>query len=521
MDQETILEAMRDGGFYPGAPQRVETIETHISTLFLTDRFVYKVKKPVDFGFLDFTSLSARKFFCQQERDLNQRLSQGVYLEVLPIFGTDEGFSLEPGGAIVEYTLKMRRLPQDRMMETLLEKGAMDKETIRRIALHLISFHSRARTDAEISLYGTASRIAKNTDENFAQTRPSLGITLTKEQYGRISKFTQDFIKKNRLLFKKRIDEKKIRDCHGDIRMEHICIEDPIVIFDCVEFNRRFRYSDVAADIAFLAMDLDFHDAPELSRYLLQVYVDYTRDIDLLRLIRFYKCYRAYVRGKVESFRAGDQGLAPSERGVSERLARKHFRLADAYARCKPSLIITSGLTGTGKSRLAASLAQDLDASLFQSDRIRKEMTGIPLEEHQYEALGQGIYSEEISRKTYEALRFKAEQELKDGRSVILDATFLKQGERDKARDLAERMEIPFFVIEVTCAEDEVRERLFQRMRQKEEPSDGRWEIYLGQKMTQDPIRGIPSDTHYLIDTTQKQDLTLEVEKFILLATET
>ncbi len=520
MDQSKLLKAMQDPGFYPEQPPHVEIMETHVSTLFLTDRYVYKVKKPVHFGFLDFTELSSRKFFCEKELVLNQRLSSDVYLAVIPISQTDHGFAFGEQGTIVEYAVKMRRLPEQRMMLPLLQKGDIKEESIRRIALLLIGFHSRAHTDPEISIYGTPERISKNTEENFTQTRPFVGTSLSQEQYDRISGYTRNFIEWHKPLLRKRIDDKKIRDCHGDIRMEHICIEDEIVIFDCVEFNRRFRYSDVAADLAFLAMDLDFHKAHTLSRHLVRTYVDYTHDLDLLKLIRFYKCYRAYVRGKVDSFKGSDKNLAGKEREQALSQVWGYFALAESYAGERPFLVITSGLTGTGKSSVAEDLAHDLNASLFQSDRIRKEITGVPLEEHRFEPFSKGIYSEEISRKTYQTLLLSGEEELKKGRSVILDASFLRSEERKQAQGLAEKMGVPFFVVEVTCPEQEVRRRLALRLQKGGVPSDGRWEIYLAQKQIADPVTEVPTDRHLLIDTSQKENPVFEAEKSILLSVE-
>jgi aminoglycoside phosphotransferase family enzyme/predicted kinase len=521
MDQSEILQAMGQPDFYPEHPNQVDVIETHISTLFLTDRFVYKVKKPVNFGFLDFTSLTARKFFCEQEIFLNQRLSSDVYLEVSPIYHDGDGFTLDPEGRIAEYAVKMRRLPEERMMINLFKKGKINEEAIREIALHLIGFHSRARTDPEISIYGAASRVSKNTEENFMQTQPFLGSTLSQKQYDRICGYTRAFMRRHKSLFQKRISDKKIRDCHGDIRMEHICIQDQIVVFDCVEFNRRFRYSDVAADIAFLAMDLDFHKAPHLSRYLIQTYVDYTHDVDLLKLIRFYKCYRAYIRGKVESFKGSDNSLTPQERDQAQSLARKYFELSDSYTHIKPYLVITSGLTGTGKSKLAEALSRDLDTALFQSDRIRKEIAGVSPGEHRFVPFGHGIYSKEVSRKTYKALVSRAEAALQQGRPVILDATYLREEERQEAQNLADQLGVLFFIIEVICPEEEVKERLFNRLREVGGLSDGRWEIYLSQKQTQDPITGTPTDRHFVLNTSSKEDLIHEIEKKILIEVET
>jgi aminoglycoside phosphotransferase family enzyme/gluconate kinase len=521
VDQRAILQAMGDPAFYPDAPSAVTVRETHISTLFLTDEYVYKVKKPVDFGFLDFTTLSARHFFCEQEVRLNRRLSPGVYLGVVAIHQSERGITLEPPGDVVEYAVKMRRIPEARMMDVLLARGKIDAGIIRQIALQLVGFHSRARTDQEISLYGTVARVAKNTEENFRQTEEFIGRTLSRDQFDRITAFTRHFLEARRPLFRRRVAEKRIRDCHGDIRMEHICIVDPIVIFDCIEFNRRFRYTDVAADLAFLAMDLDFHDRPPFSRALVKTYVEYSQDVELLKVIRFYKCYRAYVRGKVESFQGADSVLPDAAREKHLSRARRYFALADTYAQARSYLVITSGLTGTGKSKLADALARDLDMALFQSDRIRKEISGVPAEEHRLEPFGKGIYSQETSRRTYQTLLAKAEEALHQGRPVILDATYLKQGQRNAVQELAEKFPVPFFVIEVTCPEEEVKKRLSNRIREPGAISDGRWEIYLSQKNVQEPITRIVSERHLVIDASGKEDLLSEIVKKILITVET
>ncbi|NOY53904.1 MAG: AAA family ATPase [Deltaproteobacteria bacterium] len=522
MEQSSVLQAMRNPGFYPEATRKVELRETHISTLFLTDRFVYKVKKPVDFGFLDYTTLNARRFFCEQELRLNRRLANDVYLQILPVRRQGDRITLTgEEGEVIEYVLKMRRLPADRMLDTLLMEGSVDREMIRRIALHLIGFHSRAESTPEISIYGSPRRIRKNIEENFEQTRSFIGETIEKNVFERIRNDSRAFLDGNRSLLEKRVTEKKIRDCHGDLRPEHICVQEPIVIFDCVEFNRRFRYSDVACDLAFLAMDLDFFEQPELSRHLVHNYARYTRDIDLLRLIRFYKSYRAYVRGKVESMKAKDPALPAGEKERTRRAARRYFALAGTYTGARPYLIITCGLTGTGKSTLALRLAQDLDLPLFRSDLVRKELAGIPASAHQDVPFGEGIYGEAMSRWTYDALLERGEEELRKGNPVLLDAAFLKKEERKKAGKLAQKMNARFFVIETRCPEETAMQRIRKRHQERDDPSDGREEIYHAQKERFDPVTGLPDGPHIVVSTADRGDPALRVEMEILLAVET
>jgi len=248
--------------------------------------------------------------------------------------------------------------------------------------------------------------------------------------------------------------------------------------------------------------------------------VDYTHDLDLLKLIRFYKCYRAYVRGKVESFNYNDTHLSDEERTAALASAQAYFTLADSYAFSKPYLMIMTGLTGAGKTTVAEPLSKAMDATLFLSDRVRKELAGIPAEEHRLESFDQGIYSPEFTLRTYQALMQKAEETLRKGQPAILDATFLKKEDRMQARRIAEQIGVPFFVIEVTCPEEEVKKRLSERMEKGEGPSDGRWEIYQAQKQSAEPVTEVPSERHLVVNTAEKEKHIFEVAKTILLDVE-
>jgi len=302
-----------------------------MSFIFLTGEYVYKIKKPVNLGYLDYTTLEKRHFFCHQELELNRRLCPGAYLAVVPIVEEKGELRIEGRGQAMEYAVKMKQLPQDRMMDVLLPRGQVTLEMVARVAEKLVGFHQKAETNQKIAAFGKLDVIRQNTDENFAQTEKYIGTSITAEEYQHIKNYTDNFVDSNTSLFDKRVREGRIRDCHGDLHAAHVCFTDDICIYDCIEFNDRFRYSDVASEVAFLAMDLDRYQQAGLSRHLVNTYVGLSRDEELLKLLNFYKCYRAYVRGKVESFKLDDPYIPEEEKAKVLTATQSYFRLAESY----------------------------------------------------------------------------------------------------------------------------------------------------------------------------------------------
>jgi len=326
-----IVRALLESQAYPHKPQKIELIQTQMSFIFLTGEYVYKIKKPVNLGYLDYTTLEKRHFFCHQELELNRRLCPGAYLAVVPIVEEKGELCIEGLGKTIEYAVKMKQLPHDRMMDVLLPKDQVTPEMVARVAEKLTGFHQKAETNQEIAAFGRLDVIHQNTDENFAQTEKYIGTSITAEKYQYIKNYTNNFIDSNASLFDKRAREGKIRDCHGDLHAAHVCFTDDICIYDCIEFNDRFRYSDVASEIAFLAMDLDRYQQAGLSRHLVNTCVKLGHDEELLKLLNFYKCYRAYVRGKVESFKLDDPYIPEEEKAKVLTAARGYFQLAGSY----------------------------------------------------------------------------------------------------------------------------------------------------------------------------------------------
>jgi len=327
-----LVQALLDPKAYPETlPQGIELVQTQMSFVFLTDDYVYKVKKPVNLGYLDYTSLDRRRFYCHREVELNRRLCPDTYLGVVPITRDKGDTFVEGQGEVIEYAVKMRRLPQEAMMDVLLANNQVSPQMVTSLAQKLVEFHQRAETNVNISAFGDLDAITKNTEENFTQTVEYIGRTISQAKYRHIKDYTDSFIEKNTPLFHKRITDGRIRDCHGDLHAAHICFTNGICIYDCIEFNDRFRYCDVASEVAFLAMDLDHYGRADLSQSFVNAYVAQSRDEELLRLLNFYKCYRAYVRGKVESFKLDDPYIPEEEKARVLAVAKSYFDLAQSY----------------------------------------------------------------------------------------------------------------------------------------------------------------------------------------------
>jgi aminoglycoside phosphotransferase family enzyme len=327
-----MIERLLEPGSLPDGAGAVTLVQTHISSVLVTEDFVYKIKKPVNFGFLDFSTLEKRKFYCLQELRLNQRLSRGIYLDVLPVVQEGDRYRIaEGGGTIVDYAVKMKRIPQEVLMKSMFREGRLGKEDLDRVANVLAAFHSEAERSGEIDGFGEPERFKINTDENFAQTEKYADRTIRGEDLNALRTWTNDFYRQHDSLFRERIRQGRIRDCHGDLHMEHICLTDPVSIIDCIEFNDRFRYSDTLSDVAFLLMDLEYHGGRDLAAYLWQSYGSRSGEGHVEDLLTFYKVYRAYVRGKVISFQSDDERLPQAERERIAREAAAYFALARSY----------------------------------------------------------------------------------------------------------------------------------------------------------------------------------------------
>ncbi len=467
-----IVEALLKKEAYPEEVKHIKLFQTHISWVFLTGKYAYKVKKPVNFGFLDYSTLEKRRYFCFKEVELNKRLSPSIYLGVVPIKNNGGNITIDGKGEVIDYAVKMMEMPQERMMDKLLEEKKVSRKMVEKIACIISNFHQKAERSRDIDKFGKIEVIKNNTDENFAQTKDCIDHLITQHQYDAIFKYTDDFYRENKELFEERIKQGKICDCHGDLYSKNICITDNnIYIYDCIEFNERFRYSDTASDVAFLAMDLDFHNEKELSQHFISSYMDFSHDYNLPSILPFYKIYRAYVRGKVHAFQSNDE------------TSRQYFDLSYSYIpeRYKPRLFCIMGLTGTGKTTIAKELAKRLNSAVFHSDYVRKELLSLSPYKREFSSYNEGIYAPQITEKTYAEMIKRAKNALKQGQNVILDATYRKKEKRETLKREVAKLGIKPIFVETICKEKEIKERLRKREKKKT-ISDGRWEIYVKQK---------------------------------------
>jgi len=322
-------------GSYPHPVTGVDLVQTHISYVLLTDDYVYKWKKPVDFGFVDFTTLAKRKLYCDRELELNRRLCPEIYLETVWLARYRGGFRLLGNGETIEYGVKMARLPETGMMDLLLAKNSLTIEHLESIIAKLVPFYQQADGSEKVRLNGRVDGVAKNVEGNFEQTRQFVGSTeLPRERFALIQAYARSVLQQERL-FRDRIDAGKIRDGHGDLHSGNICFgeQQSAYIFDCIEFNDKLRFIDICADVAFLAMDLDYHGLGDFGKAFIDGIVTMSGDVELVTLLNFYKCYRAYVRGKVNLLAAIDPGLGPEAAGCRRNTAARYFRLAEHYAK--------------------------------------------------------------------------------------------------------------------------------------------------------------------------------------------
>lgn len=500
--QKEIFQAMKRPDFYPHRVTLVQQRETHISMVFLTGPYVYKIKKPVDLEFLDYTTLEKRRRFCHQEVTLNRRLTHNVYLDVVPITLKKGSYYMAGPGTAVEYCVKMRQLRQEASMIRLLEAGKIDKEKLRALAHILARFYGRASTGGNITAFGSWETVSKNCDENFRQTEAFLGTILDERVFQIVRAATRSFLRRRKELFERRMEEEKIRDCHGDLRSGHIYFEDGIQIVDCIEFNERFRYGDITSDLAFLAMDLDYEGHPQSAHDLLKAYVSYTQDHDVFALLDFYKCYRALVRMKVNCLRLQQGDLTKQERDRLLKETGRYTDLAYEYAVqfTRPTLWVFCGLPASGKSTIAKEVAKSLGIGVFRSDAIRKGLFGRQPQEQMDLPFEKGIYSKQASSLTYGKLLLLAQEEMEKGRSVILDATYGNRHQRNEVVRLAHDMDANLMLVECTCSEAVLKKRLIQRERTSS-VSDARLHHFDRIKALFQPLDEVPDEVHIAIDT--------------------
>ncbi len=489
-----------------------ELVETHISWVFLRGDEVIKVKKPVDLGFLDFSTLARRRAACEAEIAVNRRLAPVVYLGVVPITRDAAGRHRVGGeGEAVEWAVRMRRLPAELRADHLLAAGRLTTAHLEAVAHRLADFHATCRSDEETARFGTPAAIAVNVRENFAQTAASITEMIEPAEADEIEGWQIGFLERHADTFRRRLAEGRVRDGHGDLRLEHVYFaagELPapaaVTILDAIEFNQRFRFADVASDVAFLSMDLAAHGRVDLAESFLAAYARAAQDYGLYRLIDFYESYRAFVRAKVASYLAAQGGLSPAAE-ASRAEARRHYLLAlaaDRRSLLAPAVVAVGGWIAAGKSTIAAAVAAAMSAPVVDADRTRKHLVGVDAETPLRHPAWQGAYQPTATQAVYEEIFERARAVLASGRPVILDASFRARAHREATRQLARRHGAAFTFIECRAPRAVLLARLAAR-EQASGVSDGRREIFDEFVTRWEPVDELPAAEHVVLDSTR------------------
>jgi len=501
-EQEEVAAALADPGFYPHRPERVEHVQTHISHVFLAGPYVYKLKKAVRFSFLDFGTAERRRFFCAEEVRLNRRLALDVYLGVLRVTRESDGrLALEGGGAAVAHLVWMRRLPADRRLVSLVEHGALDAGVLDRLARLLAAFHAGAPTGLDVAGHADPEVLRARCDDTVGGLEPFVGGALAPEEHAILLDFGPSFVRRHEVLLRARQTGGHVREGHGDLHAEHVYDLDVPVpaigdlpplaaglyLVDCIEFSPSLRCNDVASEVAFLAMDLARLERPDLAARLVAAYAAAAGDPGVHLLVPFYAYHRACVRGLVNLLASAEAEIDAAERAAAVARARRYVRLALRYAWSagEPAAIAMSGLSGTGKSALAAALADATGFEVVSTDALRKEGGRAAAAGGAGRPAGADRYTPAARAAVYERLCAVVESRLAAGRSVIADATFLRRAHRDRLQRVGRAARRHVVFLECRADEDAVRRRLMSR--DDTALSDARWDTYVGQRSEREP----------------------------------
>ncbi|MBP0001612.1 MAG: AAA family ATPase [Cyanobacteria bacterium SID2] len=499
--------------FYPHpVKSSIEVIQTHVSFVLLTGEYVYKIKKPVDFGFLDYSTLEKRRHFCHEELRMNQRGAPGIYLEVVSITQHDDRFALNGDGDIVEYALKMKQFPTNSLFVDLLDRGELTETLMEQLGRSVADYHATSPTNDYILKFGSIEQIRQAIDDNYRYTEPYIGRVQTQQQFDDTKAYTDRMFDRHRDWFESRVRQQKIRECHGDLHLRNIALADNshdktlrerILLFDCIEFNEPFRFVDVMYDVAFTVMDCEARGRIDLGNAFLNTYLERTGDWDGLRVLPLYLSRQAYVRAKVTSFLLDDAAVSEAEKAKAAKTASEYYTLAWQYTRSRQGrILMMSGLSGSGKSTTARSISRRFGAVQFRSDAVRKHLAGVPLDERGSD----DIYTPEMSDRTYDRLAEIGTIAALQGWTVVLDAKSDRVQWRKFVLDRAQAASIPVQILHCTAPIEVLRDRLDRRTG---DIADATADLLASQQAKAEAFTEMETALVLEIDTTQDLEMQL------------
>ena len=498
-----FVELLRRPACYPHPVGPVELLETHISWVLLAGEFAYKIKKPVSLGFVDFSTLESRRFYCEEELRLNRRTAPGLYLDVVPVTGTPEAPAIGGTGPVFDYAVRMRRFPQEALLDRVAKAGSLTAAQVEALARSVAAFHGRAAHAGAEGKFGAPAEILAEAVDNFTQLELLDHREDTREVRQALCSWTLREFNRLERVFAQRKHDGFVRECHGDLHLGNVAlIEGVPVAFDAIEFNEAFRWVDTMNEVAFPVMDLHHHGLPRLAHRFIDTYFEATGDFEGLKTLRFYLVYRAMVRAKVSCIRAHQPGVPAGERERSARAYVGHLALASRLARPAVSaLMVTHGLSGSGKSTLSQALVETLGAIRLRSDVERKRLHGLAADARTQAIPGGGIYTPQADRLTYSRLAELAGKVLDADYPAIVDATFVRVVWRELFREVAWERQVPFLLVACAAPEATLRERVDKRSRESTDASEAGIEVLERQMASLEPLAAHELDDAVLVET--------------------
>ncbi|MGR9035237.1 MAG: bifunctional aminoglycoside phosphotransferase/ATP-binding protein [Gammaproteobacteria bacterium] len=484
-----MIQGLCNPRAYQHEVSNIRIIETHISWVLLTGKIAYKIKKPVNFGFLDFSTLEKRRFFCEEELRLNRRLAANLYLDVVPVTGDPDLPEMDGTGDAIEYAVRMRQFPEGKILSELAETGELDHDHIDQIVDAVAEFHDRIERAADTSVYGDSGIIKKWFEENFDHIGQHLTDPAKLSRLRAVQNWGHTEWLRRKELMRLRKQQGFVRECHGDLHLGNMTVIDgKVTLFDCIEFNPLLRWIDVISEVAFLVMDLLQSGHEELGYRFLNRYMYHTGDYAGLVLLPYYLVYRALVRAKVSLLRFEQQSSKDTGDAISLEYDR-YLSQAEKFTRIGPPLlIITHGFSGSGKSVLSSQLAENIGAIHIRSDIERKRLFGYRATEQTGSGIDSGLYSSETSRKTYRRLAELARSVILSGFPVVIDAAFLKSQQRALFRETAASLSARFIIIDFQASDDTLRRRILNRQLRYNDPSEATVDVLRHQQQTAESL---------------------------------